>query len=575
MKRTIIALLLFILIFAGVVQAKSTLSVKELFGQKYSMKIAAGVFRHTPYLAGNTPGQPWQSGFGEKKIMVLMVEFPDEIHRVKRDLFEDIWISDKRTSIRKYYDIVSNQRLQVSIGSWGIKDWMMMPKSFEQYIVDGDYDYLTIMTAIMDDSVKKAVSQGLDVSEYDADGNGLADMTVFFLSGNSESVGGYMFGDFTYTTDKQTIVMVAEDYWAGEYNSPTLIHEMAHAMVPIWDLYDYSYTSYPVIGWDIMGAGSWVGNCGMSSFTRWKAGWVDLKMLDQPGEYELDDLNGNGENKAFGVAIPGSDREWLLLENRQRTGVDSFFNGIPSEGIAVYIVDDKRPYEHRFNTLTKDFKIHGFRFLSVLKPNINITPDTSPSTLPYNKVDKLTPNIGIRGVSAPGSKMRFTLSFDRPKLPVVSVNNKVYLGKIVKGQKKTFSVQFQNAGIGTLHIFLSTSDKSVSIDRTSFIGNDESIQVTIDATGKKLGAATSKLQYINISSEAGGYIEMEYEISPIHGDLDADEKVDETDLKAFLKLYGLKGDDPGFKPEADFNSDGVIDFEDLCLLAKNFKDYSR
>lgn len=525
---------------------------------------------HINYTSVFTDGAPWQGNSGEKKILTLMVEFPDEVHRVKKELYEDVWLSKTRPGIIHYYDIVSNSKLNVTLGSKGVGDWLMMPKSYRRYIIDNDYSEQKVVDQIIKDSLKTVSDKGIDISEYDKDNNGLPDFTVYFLAGNSMSANGYMLGDFTYTNEKQTVVMVAEDYRAGEYNSPTLIHEMAHAIVPIWDLYDYSYTSYPVKGWDIMGAGSWEGYCGMSSFTRWKAGWIDLEWLDKPGDYNVDDLNGDGTHKVYGIQIPGSDKEWLLVECRFKTGLDSFFNGIPSEGLAVYIVDDKRPYDMRFNTLTKDNQTHGFKFIKCLRPSESLLPESNPGTSPYVKVDKTTPNLGFRNVSREKDGMVFTLTHERPKFPVISVPSTVYCGKVVKNKIAVASIKFTNIGIGTMYVLLQSKTSNVTLDRESFIGNDELINATIDASGLKLGKNSALISFLNKSTEANGLITLEFEVTPIHGDLDSNDRVNSADLVEFKKYYGMKGDQPGFKSEADFNCDGVIDINDLFMLAKNY-----
>lgn len=571
MKKVALLALVVILSTSISASAKSNMTPKELFRDVIIQNLPFDKNGHVPYMANNEFSKSWQGGTGTRKVLVMLLDFPDETHRVKRDLFEDILISEKRMSLKKYYNMISNNRLDIDFGSNGIPDWHTLPKSYENYIKDNDYTYDDVVNAVTGDGMDWVKKRGVDISEYDKDGNGLPDITIFFLAGNSSAVGGYMLGDFTKTTDEKTIVIVAEDYAAGDYNSPTLIHEMGHAMIPVWDLYDYSYSSEPVGDWDIMGSGSWVGHCGMSGFTRWKAGWVDIKWIDQPGEYEIDDLNGDGDNKLYGIKIPGSEGEWMLLENREATGVEAYFNGPPGKGIACYQVDDKRPYDRRFNTLNYVSKTHGFMFLKLVDDKNILSSDTSPSSLPYVKVDKTTPNIGIRNATKPGETMKFTLSYDRPKLPVALVSNRIFVGKVVRNSIKTFEIPFQNIGMGTLYVILNTREKWLTLDRTSFIGNEETIIGTINAEGMKLGKVFGTVTFNNKSSESGGTINIEFDVVPIYGDLDSNNYVDDRDYKAFMKLYGLNADSPQFKPEADFNSDGVIDFTDLVMLAKNYK----
>jgi hypothetical protein len=118
---------------------------------------------------------------------------------------------------------------------------------------------------------------------------------------------------------------------------------------------------------------------------------------------------------------------------------------------------------------------------------------------------------------------------------------------------------------------MSTRNNWLTLDRKSFIGNDEIVQGTVDAKNLEKGKNYGTIMFNNKSSDTGGSIDIELEVTSIHGDINDDDRVDKLDLDEFMKYYGMKGDDPGFKPEADFNSDGVIDYTDLCLLAKNYK----
>ncbi|NTU61741.1 MAG: hypothetical protein HGA95_05425 [Caldiserica bacterium] len=292
--------------------------------------------------------------------------------------------------------------------------------------------------------------------------------------------------------------------------------------------------------------------------------------MDKPGDYTIDDLNGSGENKAYGIKIPGADQEWLLVEFRQKTGLDAYFHGLPSEGLVVYIVDDKRPYGGRFNTLTRNYRTHGIKFLKCIEPNETITPESTPGTSPYVKIERTTPNLALKNVSREGNSMNFTLTHERPKLPVASAPEKVYCGKIPKGTRTDVEVPFTNIGIGTLYIVLQSKSKYITLDRTSFIGNDEKITATVNAKDLKMGKYSEILFFSNRSSEIAGSIVFEFEVAPMQGDLDKNDVVDEADLALFKKVYGLTGESPIFNSDADFNSDGAIDIHDLFLLARNF-----
>lgn len=513
---------------------------------------------------------PWQSPTGKKTILVLRVEFPDIIHKIRDIEFENAWFSDKGLGVISYFRMASNNTLELSLGSNGLGQWIMMPKSYAKYCSEYNNDQMSVAYALMYDCLEIAKKNGVKISEYDLYENGFPDITVFLFAGNSIRTGGTMIGDFALTDENQTAVMTAENYNQGDYKPQVLVHEMAHAVVPMHDLYDYSRVSQPVFGWDIMGDGLWQGYCGLGSFTRWKSRWVDLTFIDKPGQYTVDDLNGSGKNKAYGIKIPGSDREWLLLEHRERTGLDTFLNGTPDQGLCVYLVDDKRPYAYAFNTLSKEQKTHGIKFLKCLKPGDVLSSETAPSTNPYTKVDLSTPNVGIRNVSGSKDAITFTLSFDRPRLPVALVPEKVYCGKIERGASKDIEIGFLNVGSGTLYVILTPKSEHLTLDRKSFIGNDEKITATVDTAGLAVGKYSEIIIYSNRSAETSGSIAVEYEVTYRYGDLDRNDMVNNNDLLMFIKTYGLKADNPSFNADADFDSNGSVDFNDLAIMARNF-----
>ena len=468
--------------------------------------------------------------------------------------------------------MASHSTMSIGLGQHGIGDWTMLGKNFNDY-TKANSDQSSLTYAILEDCLELAKKNGVDMKEYDNDNNGYPDLSVFHFPGDSQRVGGDMIGDFALTDENFSAVVIAENGKYGDYKTSVLIHELGHGVIGLADLYDYSSSSMPIFGWDIMGDGLWQGYCGLSSFSRWKSGWMDFKWIEQPGEYVVDQLNtiDSDKPKAYGVRIPGSDQEWILIEFRQKKGLDAFENGIPSEGLVTYLVDDKRPYEYGFNSLSKDHRTHGFRFLKCLKPGDVLTSETSPGTNPYVKTDRTTPNLAIRNVSKSAEGMIFTLTLERPKLPLVSAPDKVYCGKIVKGTSATIQVPFSNIGTGTLHVLIQSKSKAITLDRTSFIGNDETIGATVDTRGYATGKYTEYLIYVNKSSETSGNVVFEFEVAAIHGDLDKNDVVDDRDLEMFWKVYGTTGDSPLFNPDADFNSDGVIDFTDLLMLARNYK----
>ena len=95
-----------------------------------------------------------------------------------------------------------------------------------------------------------------------------------------------------------------------------------------------------------------------------------------------------------------------------------------------------------------------------------------------------------------------------------------------------------------------------------------------------LGGEEKTVTFKVAKSEAGFYT---VEVNGLHGnftvrtakikqaDLNSDGKIDNEDLKVLKKVYGLMLGRKGFMVRADLNSDGLIDIVDLAILASQYK----
>jgi M6 family metalloprotease-like protein len=536
----------------------------------------------------NSPKTVRPGGAGVKQVLVVPLYFEDQKYTYIHDSLKDKFERGKEKSLSGYYYDASGGKMDIQFGSTGVLDWQKMPRKVSEYgLKPQSYDGWDELFKDID-KVLLGLSKKIDMGQFDLDHNGNPDITILVWAGNSGTVGGPMPGDFTfYGDDGSSYICIGEDVQFG-FPLITILHEFAHASIPLWDLYDYSYTSSPVGAWDLMSDGVWSDFCGLCAYHRWKSGWLDPITITEPGTYYVDDLNGDDPNKMYKIPIPGSEDEWILVENRTRKGCDGYFQGAPDYGMVVYHIDDKRPYEHRFNTLGPDrdgvvWRTHG---VTVLDPSgstlhksgvygkdvarTKITAQTTPNTLPYRKGNS-DKTISITEISERGARMSFRVDFVAPEKPMVSVDQQVFFGKIVKGRSATKLVTFRNVGVGKLFIQMKPSDNCMTLDRSNFIGNDEDINITVETASLKFGKYTMKVNYSNQSTDVQGYIECFFEVVPTEGDIDANGKVDQADLDTFMKFYGMTGEDDGFNSKCDFNSDGKIDFLDLLLLAKNFK----
>ncbi len=520
---------------------------------------------------------------GKQNVLVMPFQFTDQRWSITVDTIRETFSSKTGRSLKNYYELASYGQYTVEFGSQGIHEWMVMPKPLSEYKKNGMS--FEVYFEMFNDAFKVAQEKyGIDFAEYDEDGNGWPDMSILVWSGTSRSFGGDMPGDFMMGLDEGNLISVAEDMTSsGGFPMAIILHEFFHGLGELYDLYDYSYVLDPVGAWDLMTMALDDRYCGMCGFNRWKADWLELETITEPGTYEIYDLNGDGPHKIYRVPIPGSEQEWILIENRQRHGPDGYYLGCAGEGIVMYHVDDKRPYGGRFNTFTRENRTPG---IGIIDPGgafyhktanfgkdlgkTKITATTTPNTLPYVKNDSQETLI-IKDISNVGPVMTFTLDYEVPKRPILKVSEMLTFGRVEKGKKVTLELPFSNAGLGKLQIFVKTDAKCqwISIDRTSFLGNEEAINVTADTSNLTYGKASCKLMYTgNIDS---GFVNVTVDVTPILGDINADGFVNQLDFDIFSQAFASTEISPNFNKDADFNLDGMVDDKDLLILAKNFK----
>jgi len=510
---------------------------------------------------------------GTQKILVLPLMFEDLKPVLSLDIIRDIMLTGKN-SIDKFYQASSYGKSFVSFGKPQVPDWMMMPSSLFSYSDIED---------LFKDGLETAKENGIDFTEFDEDENGYPDLVIFLWPGVSYTCGGYMPGNFSVDLDNYTAISCCEDAGESRSSFPVIVmyHEIFHGMGDLFDLYDYNYKNVNAGGWDLMGEGVYMGYCGLSAFSRWKAGWLDIETIDKPGTYMVDDLNGDGQHKAYRINMPGSKTEWLLVENRQKAGGDSFHQGIPNQGLVFWHVDDSRPYEHRFNTTKGALITPGICVLcpepgDFYKQNsaygsnysrTSLTFQTPAKPLPYN-LDPTAPMIKITNISKSGATMTFDLDYERPIKSVLVTQKEVSFGKVRKGDTVASSINFKNAGRGNLVVRLNVYDTDwLKIDRNSFIGNDEDIIMTCNTKRLEIGTHKGSIEYSG--KDVDGSVRVKVEVIPELGDINADGYVNSKDIELMEKVFGKTKDNLKFDPKCDLNEDGIIDGFDLIILAKH------
>lgn len=205
-----------------------------------------------------------------------------------------------------------------------------------------------------------AHEHGTDFSKYDWDGDGEVDQVFVLYAGHGEA---------SYDKDPDTIwphmhYLSASDYGkslsldgvtvdtyacSSELNGDgnldgigTFCHEFSHCM-GFPDLYDTSYAGWFGMGdFDLMCSGSYNGDgicpAGYSAYEKAQCGWLTLKDMtnieQETSIVGVQPMSADGD--AYIIKNKGHEDEYYILENRQKTGWDSY---LPASGLMITHVD--------------------------------------------------------------------------------------------------------------------------------------------------------------------------------------------------------------------------------------------
>ncbi|MGM9825015.1 MAG: M6 family metalloprotease domain-containing protein [Paludibacteraceae bacterium] len=212
------------------------------------------------------------------------------------------------------------------------------------------------------EACQKAAAAGVNMQDYDTDGDGILDNVFVFYAGNNEAEGGGENTIWPHRSDLTSLnihvggVRLASYACTSEYRGTgttrapigTFCHEFGHVL-GLPDFYDTSYDHYTIGNWDIMCSGSY-NNQGRTpptyaSHERFFLDWLKPVQLTNPGEYFLQPLTES--NSAYLIAATThnlvgdspSPKEYFLLEYRAHTGWDSPAGSLPGTGMLVWHID--------------------------------------------------------------------------------------------------------------------------------------------------------------------------------------------------------------------------------------------
>ncbi|WP_336783509.1 M6 family metalloprotease domain-containing protein [Paenibacillus illinoisensis] len=297
---------------------------------------------------------------GTLRVLVLLVDFPDEQGILPKSHYEELLFSKKTSltgSLSDYYEEVSSGKVHIE---GEVHGWLRMPQDYSYYTngSSGMSESYPNARVLAEDAVKTALSKGITF-DPSLDKLGNHEITALFIvhAGlgaeklNPSLRGNHIWSHKWVTRNPievspnlyaSTYLMVPQDAKLG-----VCAHELGHLAFQWQDFYDPNYDEdgdhWDGTGmWDLMASGSYAGSevrpIHPAGLHKSQHGWVEVEEFSQSSnEVVLPPVTGP-EGKVLKIYGPGYTKgQYLLLENRIK---DKFDGALPGEGLLVWRVDE-------------------------------------------------------------------------------------------------------------------------------------------------------------------------------------------------------------------------------------------
>ncbi len=296
---------------------------------------------------------------GTKKVLLIPIAFTDVDFENEHDMAHFQAMGDR---LREYYEVnsgyvegVSGLSLDCVVMEPVYSDFEMAEygrDNDETGAIDGQNGSISRLAA---EAVEKLYANGVDLSEYDLDGDKVLDHVIIIHAGMGQesSLNEDLIWSHQYHVDEavelggmdiDSYTMVPETGQLGVF-----AHEFGHDL-GLPDLYDTDgmtngYTN-GIGNWGLMGGGSWnhlpnqaSGSMpsNLSGWCRLYLGWADVRVVTRD-QMDVSISNNNSISelvKVYPRENIGSN-EFFLVEYRRQVGFDA---GLPGEGALVWHVD--------------------------------------------------------------------------------------------------------------------------------------------------------------------------------------------------------------------------------------------
>ncbi|WKN30369.1 M6 family metalloprotease domain-containing protein [Porifericola rhodea] len=308
---------------------------------------------------------------GKVKLLAICIDYPDLPHTKSVETFSRLLNSgiNGNPSFKQYFQDNSYGQLDIEVEVVG---WVKASKNYEYY---GYANGNRRTRELVKEAIQAAEDTGVDFSQYDNDNDGDADAVMVIHSGPGAEEGGrndyiwshrwtipFEFHDNTFIFDYAVFPEIRTSSWFDNtVGIGIFCHEFGH-LLGLPDLYDtesYNGNSNGIGEWGVMGTGGWLGSedypASLSAWSKEKLGWV--KPLDITESYGKFKLPAASKEDVIYKINTGRDKEYFLLENRQRDGFDRELRGT---GLAVWHINTDKTDEYpSYNAVNGDVDLKG------------------------------------------------------------------------------------------------------------------------------------------------------------------------------------------------------------------------
>lgn len=323
------------------------------------------------YAAANKGTQPNPNGprkmkisdvptLGKQKVLNILVEFSNKKFSMSDPksyydkFFHEKGFSENGAhgSVHDFYSEGSAYRYDPDIDCYGP---ITVSGTYQSYAGEGGTENAYKM---VQEACRQLYQQGVDLSQYDTDGDGKVDNVYVIYAGYGQADSNVPNTIWPHSWNMSVsgadikLGSVRIDRYAtsqelnGQSGKPvgigTFVHEFGHVL-GFADHYNTAnaYATNQPGSWDVMASGSYNGdqNCPatFSAYERWALGWLETTELTAAADSFVVVPALEDENKAYRVSIPNRDNEFFIIENRQQKGWDQY---LPGHGILVWHLDE-------------------------------------------------------------------------------------------------------------------------------------------------------------------------------------------------------------------------------------------